>query len=272
MADVDMSSRSRTALVTGASGGIGLELARVLAADGYNLALVARSGEKLRQIAQDLAENYSIQVTVIVKDLSSPTAPEEILQSMDQKGLQVDLLVNNAGFGTYGPFYQADLAEELQMIAVNVTALTHLTRLFLPRMVARGSGKILNVASTAAFQPGPLMAVYYATKAYVLSFSEALSNELKGTGVTVTALCPGATASGFQSRARMETSRLFRGRLMDAATVARIGYAGLKRNKTVVIPGLWYQFMALGPRLLPRDVVTALVRRVQEQVAPNTRS
>jgi uncharacterized protein len=154
----------------------------------------------------------------------------------------------------------------LKMMQVNMVALTHLTGLFLPGMIQRQMGKILNVASTAAFQPGPLMAVYYASKAFVLSFSEALANELQHTGVTVTALCPGATASGFQKRANMEESKLFRGRIMDAQTVAKAGYRGLMANKTVVIPGLRHRMLAFSVRLTPRKVVTSFVRNLQERV------
>jgi short-subunit dehydrogenase len=215
--------KQRTALVTGASGGIGLELARLLARSGYNMVLVARSEEKLAQLAQELTTRHEVAVRVLVKDLSRPEAPQEIFDELQREAIAIEVLVNNAGFGLYGAFSETDLNDELQMMQVNMVALTHLTKLLLPAMLKKKRGKILNVASTAALQPGPLMAVYYATKAYVLSFSQALNDELEGSGVSVTALCPGPTTSGFQSRAAMESSRLMKGNMMDARTVALIG-------------------------------------------------
>ena len=256
----------QTALITGASGGIGYELAKLCARDGYHLILVARNQEKLRQLAAELQSAYGVSVRVLAKDLSLPAAPHEIFTELQRSSIAVDLLVNNAGYGTYGFFHQADATTQLNMIQLNVAALTHLTRLFLPPMLARGHGKMLQVASTAAFQPGPLMAVYYATKAYVLSFSNALANELKGTGVTVTALCPGSTRTGFQERAGMGTAlRLFRLGVMDAATVARAGYRGMQKGKAIVIPGLMNRLTALSARIVPRNVATCVVRYLQDQ-------
>ncbi|MBE8968493.1 SDR family oxidoreductase, partial [Nostocales cyanobacterium LEGE 12452] len=179
-------NRKQTALITGASGGIGYEFVKLFAQDGYNLVLVARSVDKLNKIADEFKKKFGIDVKVISKDLSNPSAPEEIFRELEQASINVDVLVNNAGFATYGLFNEIDLNAEMQLLQVNVLCLTHLTKLFLKGMVQRGSGKILNLASTAAFQPGPLMAVYYASKAYVLSFSEAIANELEGTGVSVT--------------------------------------------------------------------------------------
>ena len=179
-----------TALITGASSGIGLDLARLFAKDGHDVVLVARSEGKLREIAAELERDFGMTAHVIVADLAKPDAPQTLVAQLP---VDVDVLVNNAGFGVLGPFVETDLAKELEMIQVNVVALTHLTKLLLPPMVARRRGRVLNVASTAAFQPGPLMAVYYATKAYVLSFSEAIADELRDSGVTVTALCPGPT-------------------------------------------------------------------------------
>ncbi|BAZ23401.1 short-chain dehydrogenase/reductase SDR [Kalymmatonema gypsitolerans NIES-4073] len=257
--------RQQTALITGASGGIGYELAKLFAHDGYNLVLVARSGQKLAEIADDFKQKFGIGVKVIAKDLSIPTAPDEIFQQLQQEAIKVDVLVNNAGFASYGFFHEIDLAPEVQMMQVNMVCLTHLTKLFLKDMVKQGFGRILNVASTAAFQPGPLMAVYYATKAYVLSFSEAIANELEGTGVTVTALCPGPTESGFQQRAAMENSKLVSGqKIMDAETVAQIGYRALLQGKTVVIPGVKNKILAETVRFTPRKLVTKLVRSMQE--------
>jgi hypothetical protein len=255
----------QTALVTGASGGIGLELARVFAAGGFNLILVARSADRLAKIAEELAARHSITARAVPADLIDPQAPQALFDRLAQEQAQVDVLVNNAGFASYGPFVEAETGGQLDMIQLNVTALTHLTRLFLPGMVARRRGRVLNVASTAAFQPGPLMAVYYATKAFVLSFSEALANELEGSGVTVTALCPGPTESGFQQRASLQESRLFQGGLMDAATVAKVAYAATLRGQTVVIPGTRSWLFAQAPRFLPRGLVVRLVRQAQER-------
>ncbi len=256
---------TQTVLITGASGGIGLELARQFAQNNFDLVLVARSRDKLQQVADELQGKYQISVAVVAKDLTEPSAPDEIYAELRERGTAVNILVNNAGFATYGFFDELDLQRELAMIQLNVAALTHLTWLFLQDMVAVGDGKIMNVASTAAFQPGPLMAVYYATKAYVLSFSEAIANELAGKGVTVTALCPGPTESGFQSRAEMEDSKLVQGGLMSAVEVAKSGYAGLMAGKTVVIPGAKNRILAMSPRFLPRNMVTNVVRNTQER-------
>ena len=198
------------ALVTGASGGMGLEFARLLAKDNYNLLLIARSENKLKSIASELEIQYAIKVLIQAKDLSHPSAADEIFEFTRQNNLIVDVLINNAGFGNFGFFTETAIQKEIEMIDLNIKALTMMTKLFVKEMVARGKGKILNIASTAAFQPGPLMAVYYASKAYVLSFSEALSNELQGTGVTVTTLCPGPTQTGFEKAASLQESGLFK--------------------------------------------------------------
>jgi len=255
----------QTALVTGASGGIGWELARAFAAGGYDLVLVARSAGKLEQLAGELRDRHGVAVRVLAKDLAGPGAPDEIFQELEGAGVAVDALVNNAGFATFGPFAETDLASELEEIQLNVVTLTHLTKRFLPGMLARRRGGVLNVASTAAFQPGPQMAVYYATKAYVLSFSEALAEELRGSGVTVTALCPGPTATGFQARAEMQDSGLFTGplKVMDAAGVARAGYEGFRKGNRIVIPGLINKLGVQSVRVSPRALVTRLVGAMQ---------
>jgi len=254
-----------TALVTGASRGIGLELATLLARDGHDLVLVARGRDRLDGIARGLTEEFGIRATVLPADLARPEAPEEIARELSARGIAVDVLVNDAGFGLLGPFAQAPLDRSLAMIQVNVTALTHLTRLLLPGMLERRRGRILNLASTAAFQAGPLMAVYYATKAYVLSFSEALGNETSGTGVTVTAFCPGPTLTEFQKSAGMTATALFRGPLvMDAGTAARAGYAGMRRGDRVVIPGVANRILVQALRVTPRRLAAAIARRVQE--------
>jgi uncharacterized protein len=254
-----------TALVTGASSGIGLELTTLLARDRHDLVLVARSRDRLEAIARGLKEEFGVAVTVLALDLALPETPNEIARELAQRALTIDILVNNAGFGVYGLFAQTPIAKELEMIQVNVTAPTHLAKLLLPGMLARRSGRILNLASTAAFQPGPLMAVYYATKAYVLSFSEALANETAGTGVTVTALCPGPTITEFQKEAGLEATRLFHSPLvMKASDVARAGYEGMMRGKRVVIPGIGNLALVEVQRITPRRVVTAIARRIQE--------
>lgn len=259
-------SSKKVALITGASSGIGYELAKLFAADGHDLVLVARSVDALQKLAAELSDKHKVQCRVIPKDLCDPQAPNEIYRELKQAGIAVDFLVNNAGFGTFGFVAETQPAALLEMVQVNVAALTQLTRLFVAGMVANRSGRILNVASTAAFQPGPLMAVYYATKAYVLSFSEALANELQRSGVTVTVLCPGPTLTGFQKRAHMETSPLVSGNLpvMGAAEVARIGYRALMKGKTLVVPGFVNRMLAFSVRLGPRKLVTAITRRIQE--------
>lgn len=256
---------SRCALVTGASTGIGYELAKLLAREGYHVVLVARSEQKLSEVARELREFSGASVTVIPKDLALPQAPEELFDQLQRQGLTVDVLVNNAGFATHGPFAESDLLVQREMMQLNMVALTHLTRLLLQGMIKRKSGKILNVASTAAFQPGPLMAVYYASKAYVLSFSEALANELQGTGVSVTALCPGPTRTSFQERAGVGDTPLMRGRIADAASVAREGLRGLMVCTPVVIPGFRNRLLVSSVRFLPRRLITQIVRRIQEQ-------
>ncbi|HLL52356.1 MAG TPA: SDR family oxidoreductase [Myxococcaceae bacterium] len=261
-----MAKQNLTALITGASSGIGLELAKVFAQEGYDLVLVARSKGKLSDLGAELSKAHGIDAQVIAADLADPASVETIAKELEARGTKVTALVNNAGYASYGPFAEVSPKEQLDMIQVNVVALTALSRRLLPGMLERRQGQILNVASTAAFQPGPLMAVYYATKSFVLSLSEALADELDGTGVTVTALCPGPTASGFQSRAKMEESKLVRGKkIMDATTVARAGFEAMRKGTRVAIPGFMNKVMANSVRLLPRSMVTSLVRKAQER-------
>lgn len=255
----------QTALITGASSGIGLDLARVFAREGWDVVLVARSEDKLRALADSLAKEHGIAAHVIAADLARPDAAIGVLQALTERNLTVDALVNNAGFGVAGPFVETDGRAELEMIQVNCAAVTQLTKLLLPGMVARKRGRILNVASTAAFQPGPLMAIYYATKAYVLSFSEAIADELRDTGVTVTALCPGPTLTGFAEAAQMTSTRLFNlTRPASSADVARIGYKAMMGGQRVVVPGLKNKLLVQSVRISPRRMVTFIVRKLQE--------
>jgi short-subunit dehydrogenase len=257
----------KTALITGASFGIGLELARIFAREGYNLVLVARSADKLRLLASELEKAHGARSLILATDLTEPGAPAYVMDQTTRADIRVDTLVNNAGFGQYGLFVENDLEECVRQIQLNVTTLAHLTRLYLPAMITRKHGGILNVASTAAFQPGPLMAVYFATKAFVLHFSEALGNELKGTGVTVTCLCPGPTATEFHKRAKATGMRLLRFGSMDAHAVAEHGYRGFVAGRPVVISGFKNWLLAQSVRFAPRRLVTAIARKTQEQKA-----
>lgn len=252
-----------TALITGASTGIGLELAKIHASKGGNLVLVARSTSKLEALKTDLEKQFSIQVTVITKDLSQENAAEEIYQETTRKQIVIDQLINNAGFGDQGMFAETDWEKEARMIRLNMTALTHLCKLYLPDMIKRQSGRIMNVASTAAFQSGPTMAVYCATKAYVLSFSEAIGNEVRDKGISVTALCPGATATDFKIAAGMENSKLFSNKkLPTAKAVAEYGYASMMKGKPVAIHGTVNYILANSVRFVPRALAVALARKI----------
>jgi short-subunit dehydrogenase len=256
---------SKAALITGATSGIGLELARLLAADGYELVLVSRDEQRLRQVAADLRPKYNVAVKVLPKDLTVTQNAEEIVQHLREENVVVDILINNAGFGLAGPFIETDLKRELDMIQLNVVSLVILTKLLAGDMVQRRQGKILNVASTAAFQPGPFMVVYYATKAFVLSFSEGLAEELKSSGVTVTALCPGPTATQFSKSAQVQESALFKGALIpvsEPAAVAKVGYRGLLKGQRVVIPGLVNKIGVQGLRVLPRSVIAWVTKHL----------
>lgn len=252
-----------TALITGASGGLGEEFARLAAARGMDVILVARSKDALTTLAAELIEKHTIKAHVIAVDLSEPSSVQTIVEYLDRHSLAVTALINNAGFGAYGLFAQNDRHTLEEMIAVNIAALTSLTKQILPGMIQRKYGRILNVASTAAFQPGPLMAVYYATKAYVLNLSLALSNETNGTGVTVTCLCPGPTKTGFANHAGMQKSRLFTLGVMDAHTVAHIGFTAMMKGKPLVIAGLRNRIGACATRFVSRMFAARLARSVQ---------
>ena len=257
-------SKRQTALVTGASGGIGLELARVLAREGFDLVLVARRKDELEKLAKSLEQEHGIQARAIAKDLGKPDVAEQLFRELGDS--TIDVLVNNAGVGAFGKFHELEPERDLMQVQLNVTALVQLTKLFVRPMVQRGRGRILNVGSTAGFQPGPLMAVYYATKAFVLSFSEAIATELEGTGVTVTVLCPGPTESGFQDAAKMNESGLFSALpVADSKSVAEAGVAGLLKGRVIVVPGLVNQLAIQSNRLAPRAIVRRVVKRMQDK-------
>ncbi|WP_075082773.1 SDR family NAD(P)-dependent oxidoreductase [Mariniblastus fucicola] len=254
---------SKTALVTGASSGIGLELAKLFAAAGHPLILTARSGDKLESLRKELVETHSVHVEVIVADLAEADAATKLADELASRKLVVDILVNNAGFGELGRFHEIDVERQVNMVRLNVLTLVHLTRLLVPEMIKRKSGGILNVGSTAAFQPGPNMAVYYATKAFVLSFSEALHEELLERDISVTCLCPGPTETGFGADSGMGDSAIFKSNAMGVEAVAQAGFEGLKNNRAIVIPGLKNRFGAFMTRLVPRFVTRKLVKRLQ---------
>jgi uncharacterized protein len=251
-------------LITGASGGIGYELAKLFARDRHNLILVARSADKLTQVAAEL-QAPGVAVKTIPLDLTAALAPKFLFDQLQREAVSVDILVNNAGFGWHGEFARIAEEDAVGQISLNITALTELTRLFLPAMIARRSGRILNVASTAGFQPGPGMAVYYATKAYVISFSEAIADELRHSGVTVTCLCPGPTHTGFGARAGNAGTRVFKKMgAMSAERVALDGYRAVMEGKGLVISGTQNWLVAQSTRFAPRKMVTVISRWVSE--------
>jgi short-subunit dehydrogenase len=252
-----------TALITGASSGIGLELAKLFAADKSNLVLVARRADRLTALAEELQRRHGITAQVLTKDLTRPEAPQEIFDELTQKSVVIDVVVNNAGFGSLGSIAALDLKRQLDMIQVNITALVHLTRLFLPGLIERDRGGILNVGSTAGFQPGPYLTVYYASKAFVLHFTEGLAEELKGKNIRISCLCPGPTTTEFAAEANMESAPLFRLGSMTAEAVARIGYHGFRNGKVVVIPGVKNKLGTLSVRLAPRFLVRKITKRLQ---------
>jgi short-subunit dehydrogenase len=246
------------ALITGASSGIGAELAKLCAADGYDVILVARNAGKLAELVTGVSQAYSIAARAVTVDLAQPAAPTRIFEQT--RGERIEILINNAGFGLLGPFAETDWSMEQRMLQVNIEALAHLTKLYLPEMLRRKSGRILNVASTAAFVPGPFMSVYYATKAFVVSFSHAIANEVAGSGVTVTALCPGPTDTGFAEAAGISGTKLFTGARMSAEEVARDGYRAMMAGKAEVISGARNRWMILSTRLAPRTMLAGIAR------------
>lgn len=246
------------ALVTGASSGIGLAFAHILAEHGHDLVLAARRGASLDAIASDLKTKHGINTYVIACDLSDPASAENIYAEVTGRGIKISVLINNAGFNIYGPFVAVEIDSELNMIQVNLTSLVTLTRLFLQDMIHRKAGRILNVGSTASFGPAPNVSVYAATKAFVLSFSEALFEEVKGTGVTVSVLCPGSTHTEFASRAGMLGTKIFSGNLMSAREVAEIGFDAMMRGRMTTIAGFANKFQVWSMRLAPRSMVVKI--------------
>lgn len=248
---------SKTVLVTGASSGIGLEFSRLFAREGYNLVMVSQNEDNLEEARMIVCnENSKIDILTIAKDLAKPSAPDEIFEYTEKKSIKIDILINNAGIQLYGNFHDKNMEETLNMMYLNMFALTKLTRLYVDGMIERGYGKILNLGSTGSFQPVPLNTVYCATKAFVLYFSEGIGEELRGTGVTVTALCPGATGTNFAKRANIEDTKLFSGKLLKPSNVAQIGYKALMKNKPVLVVGLNNKIMTSSVRFTPRSVVT----------------
>lgn len=255
----------KTVLITGASSGIGRSLANLFAHDGWKLVLVSQDQARLRAAASELKKDFQVEVVLVCQDLSIPGAARIIYDKVRKADIKVDALINNAGFATYGEFSLIDPDRETAEIQLNVAALTELTKLFVPPMLKRKYGLVLNVGSIAAFSPGPLMAVYYATKAYVVSFSEALAEELVGTGVTVSVVCPGPTATSFASTAKMSKSRLFKGTLMTADEVALEAYSGLLKGKRLIIPGVGNRIKVFGVRFVPLATAAKLVKRAQDR-------
>ncbi|MCK4661639.1 MAG: SDR family oxidoreductase [Bacteroidales bacterium] len=260
-----MNNTNKTALITGASRGIGYELAKLFVKDSYNLVLIARSKDKLKEIKEEFSKKYNVDILIIVKDLSVPNAAIEIFNEIEKQEIIIDVLVNNAGIGDFGLFNNENLLKISQMMQINIITLTELTKLFLKGMVERKKGKILNVSSLAAFQSGPYMAVYYASKAYVQSFSEAIASELKGTGVTVTTLCPGPTKSGFQHEVGSKNSNLAKLNLLSSSEeVAKDAYKALFAGKKVVIPGFFNTSLVNTAKIIPRKTKTHIIKKLQE--------
>lgn len=256
----------KTALITGASSGIGLELAKIHASKGGNLVLVSRNKSKLDELKTELEEQFNVSVYTIGKDLSEPNSAQEVYTETNEQHIQIDYLINNAGFGGFGMLEETEWNKELQMINLNITTLTLFTKLYVQDMVKRRSGKIMNVASTAAFQPGPTMAVYCATKSYVLSFTEALSNEVSDKGITITALCPGATETGFQAAGGLDESELFKGKkLPTAKEVAEYGYSAMMNGKTVAIHGIMNYVLSNVVSFMPSGLVLKVARKMLDK-------
>ncbi len=256
-----------TVLITGASGGIGEGLARRFAADGSRLILVARRGDRLQELAAELKKPHGVEHIAIPLDLSTHDSAQKLYDELQQRGLKIDVLVNNAGFGRNDYFQQIPWSDHAEMLQLNMTSLVQLTYLILPQMIARRAGSILNVGSTASFQPGPYSSVYFATKAFVLSFSEGLSTELREHNVSVTCLCPGPTRTDFGARSRMDRNFNFIHGSMSSDAVCDVGYRGFRKRRRIVIPGLVNWLLAFSVRLTPRSVILHLMQTWQRPKA-----
>lgn len=255
----------KTALITGASGGLGLSFVNIFAKDGYDLVLVARNSDRLEKIKSEIEKKFNVKAIVVAKDLCKPEGVQEVFDETQKAGIHVDVLVNNAGFGDFGEFYKSDISKQIRMVDLNCTALMHLSYLYLPQMIEKGEGNILNVDSIASFQPGPLMSTYYATKAFVLSFSQAIHRELKGTGVKVTALCPGPIKTNFDAAADLGESGLFKNlKVWDPDVVAEFGYKNMKKGKAVCVCGFVNKIIVFANRLAPRSIVREMVYHLQK--------
>lgn len=251
-----------TVLITGASSGIGMGLAKLFAADGSDLVLVARREDRLNELAEKLKSEHGIEVHVLPKDLSKKTSPKEIFNHLKKEKIEIDVLVNNAGFGSRGTVSELDTDLQVDMVQVNAAALTHLTSLFLPGIIERGQGGILNVGSLAGFQPGPNLAVYFATKAYVLSFTEALAEEISNPNIKVSCFAPGPVKTEFGEKSDLEDSLLFKVSLMDLEPAVKAGYEGFRKGKTIVIPGLKQQIVPFLNRFTPRLIVRKIAKKL----------
>lgn len=251
-----------TVLITGASSGIGMGLAKLFAADGSDLVLVARREDRLNELAEELKSEHGIEVHVLPKDLSKKTSPKEIFNHLKKEKIEIDVLVNNAGFGSRGTVSELDTDLQVDMVQVNAAALTHLTSLFLPGIIERGQGGILNVGSLAGFQPGPNLAVYFATKAYVLSFTEALAEEISNPNIKVSCFAPGPVKTEFGEKSDLENSLLFKLSLMDLEPAVKAGYEGFRKGKTIVIPGLKQQIVPFLNRFTPRLIVRKIAKKL----------
>lgn len=252
----------KTTLITGASSGIGYEMAKLFAKKGCNLVLVARNEERLKKLSNDLINNFNVDVEILKKDLVQENSAVEIFDYIKLNNIKVDILINNAGVGYSGLFHNVDIDKDIEVIKINIETLTRLTKLFSKDMINRGGGKILNVASTGAYQPGPYISVYYAAKAYILSFSQAIRNELKDYGVNVCVLCPGATRTQFSKNAGKADIK----KSMPPEEVAKAAFNGLKRNRAVIIPGIFNKIAVLFSKLVPGSISAKLVRRIQESM------
>lgn len=256
---------NKTVLITGASVGIGYELSRIFARNGYNLVLVSRTRQKLEAVARELESKHDIQANIVVKDLSKSTAPQDLYNEIASDNIEITALVNNAGFGLNGNFIDISTEKQMELIQLNITSLTMLSRLFGADMVKRRSGQILNVASTGAFQAGPFMSTYFASKAYVLLFSEGIGNEFAQDGVDVSVLCPGPTLTGFGDRAEMNHAKILNVPwVMNAAQVADVGFAGLMNRKKIIIPGVMNKILAFSTRLTPRSLLVLILRYLNQ--------